>query len=312
MTIRPKDQARAEQLRSHFIEFEADAGPLLGVADERARNVLIAQVIESIRRIEYAHFVRDGEINVERANPNSELFDPIRAAVYWLRRGDLDEAFWLIFLQTHFGKDGNGASGWGLVRSVYGALGEQPWTWRRVTSDVAGFRAWLSQHENLLRSRYNFGNHRKYQSLSGSSRVGTGAVVASYVTWIGPARPHREFIRAAHLAVGQDPQEVFAYFYRSMNVMGFGRLGKFDFLTMLGKLGIAPIEPDSAYLTGATGPLAGARLLFANDANARLSARDLDRRLKSLDQVLHVGMQVLEDSLCNWQKSPRAFIAFRG
>jgi len=28
--------------------------------------------------------------------------------------------------------------------------------------------------------------------------------------------------------------------------------------------------------------------------------------------VLNVGMQVLEDSLCNWQKSPRQFVHFRG
>ena len=94
--------------------------------------------------------------------------------------------------------------------------------------------------------------------------------------------------------------------------MGFGRLGKFDFLTMLGKLGVAPIEPGSAYLVGATGPLQGARLLFANDPKAKVGPRELDARLTKLDSYLSVGMQVLEDSLCNWQKSPRRFVSFRG
>jgi hypothetical protein len=94
--------------------------------------------------------------------------------------------------------------------------------------------------------------------------------------------------------------------------VGFGRLAKFDFLTMLGKLGIAPIEPGSAYLSGATGPLSGARLLFGGNADAKLNARELDVRLVRLDNYLNVGMQVLEDSLCNWQKSPRKFISFRG
>lgn len=93
----------------------------------------------------------------------------------------------------------------------------------------------------------------------------------------------------------------------------FGRLGRFDYLTMLGKLGIAPIEPGSAYLWhNATGPLAGARLLFGGATSARLGARTLDARLEELDRHLEVGMQTLEDALCNWQKRPAEFVLFRG
>lgn len=113
--------------------------------------------------------------------------------------------------------------------------------------------------------------------------------------------------------MGQEPGETFDWLYRSMNqVQRFGRLGIFDYLTMLGKLGVAPIEPPSAYLSGATGPLKGARLLFANDPKGRLSAKTLDGYLKELDGQLGVGMQALEDSLCNWQKSPNKFTPFRG
>ena len=42
----------------------------------------------------------------------------------------------------------------------------------------------------------------------------------------------------------------------------FGRTARFDYLTMLAKLGLANIAPGSPYLIGATGPLKGARLLF--------------------------------------------------
>ncbi|MCB4825574.1 alpha-glutamyl/putrescinyl thymine pyrophosphorylase clade 3 protein [Roseicella aerolata] len=38
----------------------------------------------------------------------------------------------------------------------------------------------------------------------------------------------------------------------------------------------------------------------------------LTARLIDLDDVLRVGMQVMEDSLCNWQKSPTTFIHFKG
>jgi hypothetical protein len=92
----------------------------------------------------------------------------------------------------------------------------------------------------------------------------------------------------------------------------YGRLAKFDYLAMLGKLDLAPVEPGSTYMTGATGPVSGARLFFDDDAGARLNAGWLDNQLADLDNHLRVGMQALEDALCNWQKSPRTFKPFRG
>jgi len=121
-------------------------------------------------------------------------------------------------------------------------------------------------------------------------------------------------VKGIHKKIGQNPKEVFDFMYRSMDAVArFGRLGRFDFLTMLEKLGIAPIEPGSAYLWhNATGPLLGAKLLFEGDASATISARQLDTKLQKLDEHLKVGMQTLEDALCNWQKSPGKFISFRG
>ena len=102
--------------------------------------------------------------------------------------------------------------------------------------------------------------------------------------------------------------------YRSMtSVYRFGRLGRFDFLTMLGKLGISPIEPGSAYLWhNATGPKKGARLLFGGNSSASITPKDLDELLMLIDGSLGVGMQALEDSLCNWQKSPTSYQYFKG
>ena len=62
-------------------------------------------------------------------------------------------------------------------------------------------------------------------------------------------------------------------------------------------------------MEGATGPLDGGRLLFGNDHMRR---REVDDLLVHLDRYLDVGMQVLEDSLCNWQKNPNEFKPFRG
>ena len=94
--------------------------------------------------------------------------------------------------------------------------------------------------------------------------------------------------------------------------MSFGRMAKFDYLTMIGKLELAHIEPGSTYLEGATGPFAGGRLLFGGSTTARLSREDLDSRSVELGDALGIGMQVVEDAVCNWQKSPRKFVPFRG
>jgi hypothetical protein len=311
MILRPSDTSRADALNAKLVTFDAEVEKLLGIESDVPRAVLVEQIIESLRRIEFVHFVRDSKINPHRADPSSHLFDPIRAAAYKIRKGELDEAFWLVFLSTHFGK--HVKYGWGLTRAVYGGSNGENWTWRRVSGNIDAFRNWLFKNEASLGARYAFSNHRKYQSLSAFSSVGTGAVIASYVKWVSPPRSHMQMIHDLHTKVGQNPREVFDALYKSMNaVMGFGRLGKFDFLTMLGKLGVAPIEPGSAYLVGATGPLQGARLLFTNSTETPLRPRELDARLVRLDSHLHVGMQVLEDSLCNWQKSPMKFISFRG
>jgi hypothetical protein len=81
---------------------------------------------------------------------------------------------------------------------------------------------------------------------------------------------------------------------------------------MIGKLGIAGIEPPLPYLQGATGPTRGAKLLIANDATAKIPIRQLSDTVVALGESLGVGMQAMEDSLCNWQKSQFQYVPFRG
>jgi hypothetical protein len=313
--VRPKDQARGKLLEAKLLNFDAKVRPLLGIKDPAARAVLLEQIIESIRRIEFVHLIGSNPIEAGRADPHSSIFDPIRAAILRMRSGDYDEAYWLIFLFVHFGK--HEKDGWRLVRDIYGAFGGNPWTWARVSANPGTFQQWLQQNEGRLKGgdgvSRRFGNHRKYETLSSSSANGTAAVIASYVAWIGPPNTHRQKIQDAHKEVGQNPREVFDYLYKSMNsVRRFGRLAKFDYLTMLGKIGLAPIEPGSAYLKEATGPLDGARLLVTGSTSGNATAAQLESILLEIDAHLNVGMQVLEDALCNWQKSPTKFVSFRG
>jgi hypothetical protein len=299
---------RLAQLEANLSKFSINQRRLPGIAGNAARRALAMQMIASLRRLDYTTIIRDRSIDPRRVDPNNDMFDPERAAIIHSLANRLDEAVWLIFLATHFGR--HPRHGWRRLRDVYSGLGAGTWTWDRVSRDVPGFRAWLRDNREQIRG--GFGNHRKYESLDADSVNGTGEVVATYVAWIGPERSHsRRFATLVH-AGGNDPHRIFDCFYRDMNVTRFGRLAKFDFLALLGRLGLAPINPGSTYLSGATGPLRGARLLFGGSPSSNLKVADLETWISDLDEVLKVGMQVMEDSLCNWQKSPSHFVHFRG
>jgi hypothetical protein len=243
------------------------------------------------------------------------MFDPVKAAILHMRSGRTDDAFWLVFVFVHFGK--HVRDGYQLARDIYGRLGGAPaWDWDHVSDDPRGFREWLHQVQDRLRGdgvRRRFGNHRKYESLEAWSRVGTGEAIETYVQWVRPFGSHQALINDARNRVGGDRRDLFRALYGSMgSVARFGRTARFDYLAMVGKLGLAEIEPDSTYMTGSSGPLKGSRLLFGGNTGARLRAVDLGRWLTDLESQLGVGMQVLEDAICNWQKSPNQFKAFRG
>jgi hypothetical protein len=304
----PKRKKQIRQIAIALENFSRTQRQMPGIIVEEARQTLAMQMVASCRRIDYTNIIRSRAICRDRADPESPLFDPERAAILHARAGRFDEAIWLIFLATHFGK--HSLHGWRLLHDVYSGLGVGVWSWERVSTDPTAFREWLRANRHLIGGA--FGNHRKYESLSADSPAGTAAVVESYVGWIGPDRSHSKRFAELVRAGGNHPHNIFDHIYKSFKVARFGRLGKLDFLCLLGRLDLAPIEPGSVYLTGATGPLRGARLLFGGNPVSRLRKEDLDDWIRELDVELEIGMQAMEDSLCNWQKSPMKFIHFRG
>jgi alpha-glutamyl/putrescinyl thymine pyrophosphorylase-like protein len=309
--VRPRDRELAGQLDARLLAFDREKRPLPGIRDSAKREAFLEQLLESIRRVKFVEVIRGRQLSDRRADPNDELFDPLKAAILHQRQGDIEEAYWLVFLFVHFGK--HARAGWRYAREVYGRLGEGGrWDWASTSADPPGFRAWLHAHQDDLKREgvpRGFGNHRKYESLDAYSPNGTGATVESYVRWVNPPRTHEDLIEQACQQADGDPRNAFHNLYQSMDpVARFGRTARFDYLTMVGKLSFAPIEPGSTYMQDSTGPFRGARLLLGEHA----SATDLDAWLVELDGQLNVGMQVLEDALCNWQKSPDKFKPFRG
>jgi hypothetical protein len=306
--MRPQDYTLEEEIKNKLITLEKSI-PLPGISSLDSRNCFINQIIDSVRRIKYVSVIKNRAHSHLCADATSIAFDPIKAASWHKAQGNVDEAYWLVFLTTHFGK--NLITKWRLVQDVYGGLGNPVfWSWDKVSNDIYEFRNWLNTYENILRKNGKFGNHRKYESLNAFSKRGTGQAVHTYINWILTNGNHQDKMKDL-LKTSISPRQSFLILYKSMNeVTKFGRTARFDYLTMLGKLELLNIEPDSTYMKGSTGPIKGAKLLFGSHYNLS----DLNDFLEVLESELslYYGMQVLEDSLCNWQKSPSIYKYFRG
>ncbi len=306
--MRPKDRQRDQALQAGLITFSHHT-PLLGIADPAARESLTRQMIDSLHRIEFVRRLGERPLDARRMDPTSALFDPVKAAYLHARAGNKDEAAWLVFLSTHFGY--HQRIKWEVTRLVYGALEEGPvWTWTRTSGDLGGFQQWYEAHADQL-AGLPFGNHRKYESLRPAAENNLVATISSYVNWVGANRGFAMLVADVDNPPS-DPKTQFDRLYRASTIVQFGRTAKFDFLTMIGKLDIADIEPPLPYLQGATGPILGAKLLIANDPQAKIPVGQSSDTVVALGDSLGVGMQVMEDSLCNWQKSQFKYLPFRG
>ncbi|WP_244916196.1 hypothetical protein [Pseudaminobacter salicylatoxidans] len=303
----PTRQMQHEQIASALQTYSANVRNLPGAAGNIARDTLAMQFVASLRREDYYRRVQEKPITARKADPNSGAFDAERAVAYHMQNENVEEAAWLVFLMTHFARPAS--SGWLRLKQVYGCLGAGMWDWQTVSNNPQAMISWLAA--NWMNIGGKFGNHRKYESLRPNSNRSFGDVLLSYVGWIGPAG-HQAYFAVKIQQTGNNPATIFDTLYRSMSVKTFGRLAKFDYLALIGRYGIAPIEPGSAYFKGATGPASGARLLFTGSHTGVATEAQLQSWVDELDASLHVGMIVMEDALCNWQKSPTAFVHFKG
>jgi hypothetical protein len=303
----PSWEAEKQRIAAILARHSRAVRPLPGVAAPEALETLALQFVASLRRESYYDLVQKKPISARRANPNDPQFDAERAVAYHMQQGNVDEAAWLVFLMTHFGRPED--TGWRRLQDVYGKLGAGIWDWKTVRANPAAFTSWLAANRRRVGGK--FGNHRKYETLRNDSKRGTGKVVESYVAWVG-TNGHSRLLADVVRRTGNDPHTIFDALYDTLTVKSFGRLAKFDYLSLIGRYSIAPIDAGSAYLSGATGPVKGARLLFDGRPDGPSSLDMLQSMLDALDADLEVTMKVIEDALCNWQKSPTCFVHFKG
>ena len=294
-----QDRQLAATVMKRLGQYELREGVLPAFAD-MPREPFVDQIVDSLRRNRFFELMLSREQRPRSSDPSEVLaFDPLRGARFLQQAGDLEEAVWLVFLATHFGK--NRGAGWEYLRRVYGALGAKyRWTWANVTEAPEEFRDWLDQNSAALRtSPGGFGNHRKFESLGGRSLGGTGAVVVSYIDWSGAPPVQWDRLNEAAAGAGISPADGFDRLYKSLGaVFRFGRLARFDYLNYLRRMEFIDIKPGKVYFQGASGPLSGAALLWGVVDEVPAS-KGYEARAAVLDQYLNVGFDVIEDALCN-------------
>ncbi len=112
---------------------------------------LVKQIFDSTQRIGHITDLRNTVHNRLCTDATRDDFNPLRAAAYHSQQGNMDEAFWLVFLATHMGED-EAKTGWRLVKDVYCGLGNAVrWDWKSICSDPNGFRQWLKANKMCCR-----------------------------------------------------------------------------------------------------------------------------------------------------------------
>ena len=53
--------------------------------------MLIEQLLESVRRVKYVEVIRTLKLSNRRADPNDDLFDPLKAAILCQRRRNIQD-----------------------------------------------------------------------------------------------------------------------------------------------------------------------------------------------------------------------------
>jgi hypothetical protein len=304
----PKKQSLRLQIAKTLDAFSQTVMPLPGLVGPAERDTLSMQLTASLRREEYFRVIQvRGPISGSRADPAHPAFEAELGVVHFVQQGQLEEAAWLLFLMVYLAKP---EEGWTRLRDIYGGLGAGRWDWAAVSGNPMAFEQWLKA--NWMKVGGKFGNHRKYESLNPATARPMGPAIVQYVSWINAGGGHARHFATLVRSAGNDPHSIFDAFYRALPIKGFGRLGRFDWAAMLARYGLIPADAGSAYLKGATGPGRGARLLFQGNPTAPSSNNQVQAWLNLLDKQLCVGMVVLEDALCNWQKSPAQFVHFKG
>jgi hypothetical protein len=200
---------------------------------------------------------------------------------------DLEEATWMCFLTAYLSPLDREDSFF-FIRQALAATGGIGWR----TGSLADFDGALlgprSSHEPA-RGTETLLAYRHWVERSGGTQ--TEAFVGD-PAWSAQRRFGRLFERLA--------------------LPGFARMGRYDLLVTLGRLGLYELRADALHFSAARGPsgedlttLAAKRVFAIGDLLI------LERRAQALAEAIAVPVETLDLALANWGEGKRATLGFR-
>lgn len=284
----------ADELKTRIAKFHASHKlPGLGTRESQAR--FAEKLFESEKKLRAFSMQKFGG----STDPSRKNFHPLRAVVEAFNAGDRDESIWLAFLFTHFGWDPRSPRIRDTVRLFYGKFGKGRWDWKTIYRRPGAVEDWMHANRKKIQ-RLKFGNHRKYETNNPDSPIGTPAVIRSFVEWVRQTASS-PYEALCAVTKGRTPEIAFDNAYREISVARFGRTGRFDFLCLIGNLGIVQISPPHCYLAEGTGPTTGALQMVTGKRSGQFTV-EVEDTIRRFRKHLGVHVEAMEDALCNWQK----------
>jgi len=81
-----KNPKLVAQLEQQLKNYRVDGKPLSGIPSQAELTALVAQMVDSIARINYVKTLAKRDISLRRLDPkDAAMFDPIRAAIHYMR-----------------------------------------------------------------------------------------------------------------------------------------------------------------------------------------------------------------------------------
>lgn len=293
------------KIKEHILEFDQNICKLEGLKSTAELDNFVEILANNANEIWLLSLLKHTILSDSNSNLDSDNFTPFTAALWNFQNNEIDEAYWLIFLQSYIGK--NQKQNWNLLKGIYGSLdNENIWSWERVSRDVSVFQEWLIQNQPALNEKGSLGEIHKYPIMDNHNAQIMAKDIGNYVSKILEFSGHDNFIASAIQINEGNPITAFDFLFQSMceNVTR-NKIIFFNYLSYIGTMGMAKINPGSFYLSETSLVKRGARLLLlGTNKNQKPPLNEVDEIMISLSNSLKhpLGIFILHQTLSQWSK----------
>lgn len=211
------------------------------------------------------------------------IFNEIRALA---GEGELERATWICFLAVYLSP----------------LQGEDPFAGIRLALQRADEGAKGREHEGSPLDGVPLGPRTSHDPARGSDTV------HAYRQWALHAGSQVQAL------VGEEswtPQRRFERAFERLALPGLARMGRYELLVTLGRLGLYDLQADSLHLAAGRAGREDATTIAAKRILAVGDPIYLERRASAFAQELDVPIDVLDLALANWGTGERATLGFK-